>query len=176
MTSFCQKVFRNFVNGLCFLLTPGRRYEPAVSSTIVFWRSNIRFLGLDNAGKTTILKALSSESPANIAPTRGFNVKQLKRGNVEFDIWDIGGQKALRAYWSGYYDKVRGLVWVIDSADARRMEETGCELAALLQEEKLAGVPVLVLANKQDLATASAPDDVCFVSNTRLPSNSGSTR
>jgi ADP-ribosylation factor-like protein 3 len=128
-------------------------------------------LGLDNAGKTTILKALSDEAPTNIAPTRGFNVKQIKRGNVEFDIWDIGGQKALRAYWSGYYDKVRGLVWVIDSADGRRMEETGYELAALLQEEKLAGVPVLVLANKQDLATASQPDEVWFIFNTRLRSN-----
>jgi ADP-ribosylation factor-like protein 3 len=140
------------------------------------FNSNIRFLGLDNAGKTTILKALSDENPTNIAPTRGFNVKQIKRGNIEFDIWDIGGQKALRAYWSGYYDKVRGLVWVIDSADSRRMEETGYELAALLQEEKLAGVPVLVLANKQDLATASQPDDVSFVSNTRLPSSSDCTK
>jgi ADP-ribosylation factor-like protein 3 len=125
-------------------------------------------LGLDNAGKTTILKALAQETPTNIAPTRGFNVKQIKRGNVEFDIWDIGGQKPLRAYWSGYYDKVRGLVWVIDSADTRRMEETGSELAALLQEEKLAGVPVLVLANKQDLATASQPDEVRLFAHSRL--------
>jgi ADP-ribosylation factor-like protein 3 len=113
-----------------------------------------------NAVKTTILKALGQESPTNIAPTRGFNVKQIIKDNVEFNICDIGGQKALRAYWSGYFDKANGIVWVIDSSDTRRMEETGTELAALLQEEKLAGVPLLILANKQDLATALQPDQI----------------
>lgn len=103
---------------------------------------------------------MSDENPSTVAPTRGFNVKQLTRGNMEFNIWDIGGQKALRAYWANYYDKVNGIVWVIDSADSRRLEETGYELAALLQEEKLAGVPVIILANKQDLATAFPPDEV----------------
>jgi ADP-ribosylation factor-like protein 3 len=119
-------------------------------------------LGLDNAGKTTILKAMSRENPSSVAPTRGFNVKQIVKDNVEFNIWDIGGQKPLRAFWSGYYDKVNGVVWVIDSADSHRLVETGYELAALLQEERLAGVPLLILANKQDLATAKPPDQVCF--------------
>jgi ADP-ribosylation factor-like protein 3 len=103
---------------------------------------------------------MGEEQPTNIAPTRGFNVKQIKRDDVEFNIWDIGGQRALRAYWSSYYDKTNAIVWVIDSADGRRMEETGGELAALLQEEKLAGVPLLILANKQDLGTAKTPDQV----------------
>jgi ADP-ribosylation factor-like protein 3 len=123
-------------------------------------KRRLLFLGLDNAGKTTILKALGQENPTNIAPTRGFNVKQIAKGNVEFTIWDIGGQKALRAYWSGYFDKTNGIVWVIDSSDTRRLEETGVELAALLQEEKLAGGPLLILANKQDLATAVQPDQI----------------
>ena len=87
-------------------------------------------------------------------------MKQIVKDNVEFNIWDVGGQKALRAYWNNYYDKVNGIVWVIDSADSRRLEETGCELSALLQEEKLAGVPLLILANKQDLATALPPDEM----------------
>lgn len=123
-------------------------------------KRRLLFIGLDNAGKTTILKAMSDESPASVAPTRGFNVKQIVRDNVEFNIWDIGGQQALRAYWKGYYDKINGIVWVIDSADGRRLEENGYELAALLEEEKLAGVPILILANKQDLATAEPPDEI----------------
>lgn len=123
-------------------------------------KRRLLFIGLDNAGKTTILKAMSDENPASVAPTRGFNVKQVVKDNVEFNIWDIGGQKALRAYWSGYYDKINGIVWVVDSADSRRLEETGYELAAILEEEKLAGVPILILANKQDLATAHPPDEI----------------
>jgi ADP-ribosylation factor-like protein 3 len=123
-------------------------------------KRRLLFLGLDNAGKTSILKAMGQENPTSIAPTRGFNVKQISKENVEFNIWDIGGQKALRAYWSGYFDKANGIVWVIDSSDSRRMDETGTELAALLQEEKLAGLPLLILANKQDLATASPPDQI----------------
>ena len=125
-------------------------------------KRKLLFLGLDNAGKTTILKALHKEDPDSVAPTRGFNVKQVKTGNFEFNIWDVGGQKALRSYWASYYDKINAIVWVIDSADTRRLAETGFELAELLQEEKLAGVPILVLANKQDLATAKDPDEIAL--------------
>ena len=143
----------------CFL-TPGWKLQQDKTQIIVCFFANSRFLGLDNAGKTTILRAMSDENPTTVAPTRGFNVKQIVKENVEFNIWDIGGQKALRAYWQGYYDKVNGIVWVIDSADAMRLTETGYELSALLQEEKLAGVPLLILANKQDLATAKPPDEI----------------
>lgn len=125
-------------------------------------KRKLLFLGLDNAGKTTILKSLLKEDPDSVAPTRGFNVKQIKTGNFEFNVWDVGGQKALRSYWSSYYDKINAVVWVIDSADTRRMTETGFELAELLQEEKLAGVPILILANKQDLATAKDPDEIAL--------------
>ncbi|KAH0794269.1 ADP-ribosylation factor-like protein 3 [Histomonas meleagridis] len=111
---------------------------------------------------------MSCEDPTTIAPTRGFNVKQLQKNNMELNIWDIGGQRALRPYWANYYNKVNGIVWVIDSADSRRMEETGIELSSLLDEEKLAGVPLVILANKQDLATAASPDEVFFFFNNRL--------
>ena len=134
-------------------------------------KRRVLFLGLDNAGKTTILKAMCNEPPTSIAPTRGFNVKQLKVNKLELNIWDIGGQRALRAYWQNYYDKVNGIVWVVDSADERRLEETGEELAALLQEEKLAGAPVIILANKQDLATAKSADDISIALNLHMIRN-----
>ena len=120
----------------------------------------ILLLGLDNAGKTTILKSLCNEDPTKTSPTRGFNVKTVQADSFKFNVWDIGGQQAIRQYWDNYYENTDALVWVVDSADEARLEETGVELTKLLQDEKLAKVPVLILANKQDLATALQPDQI----------------
>ncbi|XP_028391287.1 ADP-ribosylation factor-like protein 3 [Dendronephthya gigantea] len=111
-------------------------------------------LGLDNAGKTTLLKHLASEDYTNVTPTQGFNIKTVQAKGLRLNIWDIGGQKSIRAYWNNYYENTDVLIYVIDSTDKKRMEETGFELTELLEEEKLAGVPVLIFANKQDLLNA----------------------
>ena len=74
--------------------------------------------------------------------------------------WDIGGQKAIRPYWKQYYDSTDALIYVIDSADKKRVEETGEELSQLLEEDQMNGVPLLVLANKQDLVNALSAKDV----------------
>ena len=105
-------------------------------------------LGLDNSGKTTILKALSREEIQNVMPTQGFNVKTLQNGNFKFNVWDLGGQKAIRQHWKNYFEKLDCLIFVIDSSDRMRMDETGEELQKLLEEDQLAGVPVLIFANK----------------------------
>ena len=72
------------------------------------------------------------------------------------------GQKAIRPYWRNYFDQTDALVYVIDCSDRRRIDETGAELQELLQEERLAGVPLLVFANKQDLLNAMKEDEVGF--------------
>ncbi|XP_064631050.1 ADP-ribosylation factor-like protein 3 [Lineus longissimus] len=120
----------------------------------------ILLLGLDNAGKTTILKALASEQQDlhRITPTQGFNIKSVQSSNYKMNVWDIGGQRKLRPYWKNYYEDVDVLIYVIDSSDQKRFEETGQELAELLEEEKLKGVPVLIFANKQDLDFKATPD------------------
>merc|ERR1712137_899818 len=87
----------------------------------------------------------------HIMPTQGFNIKSLQKDGFKLNVWDIGGQKSIRPYWRNYYDNTDALIYVIDSADEKRVEETGVELNALIEEEKLAGAPVLVFANKQDL-------------------------
>lgn len=116
--------------------------------------ARILLLGLDNSGKTTILKKLADEDTTSVVPTQGFCVKSLKHGLLKFNVWDIGGQKSIRLYWRNYYDNTSTIIYVIDSADRRRMEETGLELQQLLDEEKLLHTPLLILANKQDLINA----------------------
>lgn len=84
----------------------------------------------------------------------------MNHDGFKLNVWDIGGQKAIRPYWRNYFEQTDAMVYVIDSADRKRIEETGLELADLLEEDKLSGVPVIVLANKQDLVTALSPNEV----------------
>merc|ERR1712032_804773 len=122
--------------------------------------ARILVLGLDNAGKTTILKAMSEEDTTTIMPTQGFNIKTLTQEGFKLNVWDIGGQREIRPYWKNYYDNTDGLIYVVDSADDVRLAECASELTSLLQEEQLAKVPMLVFANKQDLEFAMEADGV----------------
>eukprot|EP00656_Telonema_subtile_P043329 TRINITY_DN49703_c0_g1_i1.p1 TRINITY_DN49703_c0_g1~~TRINITY_DN49703_c0_g1_i1.p1 ORF type:complete len:180 (-),score=62.98 TRINITY_DN49703_c0_g1_i1:232-771(-) len=123
--------------------------------------SRILMLGLDNAGKTTILKKLSEEDISEVTPTQGFNIKSLLSGSFKLNVWDIGGQKTIRPYWRNYFDNTDILIYVIDSSDHKRMEEASDELRELLDEDKLAGVPLLVFCNKQDLVNAMPVEEIC---------------
>ena len=106
--------------------------------------ARILMLGLDNAGKTTILKKMSQEDISHIMPTQGFNIKSLVQDGFKLNVWDIGGQKTIRPYWSNYFESSDALIYVIDSSDRRRLEESGQELRELLAEDKLGGIPLLV--------------------------------
>merc|ERR1712022_88684 len=114
----------------------------------------ILMLGLDNSGKTTILKRLSDEDITHVTPTQGFNIKSLMHEGFELNVWDIGGQKTIRPYWKNYFENTDALIYVVDSSDKRRLEEAAQELGELLEEDKLGSIPVLVYANKQDLMSA----------------------
>ncbi|TFK00568.1 translation initiation factor eIF-2B subunit epsilon [Platysternon megacephalum] len=120
----------------------------------------IVLLGLDNAGKTTLLKCLASEEVSTITPTQGFNIKSVHSHGFKLNVWDIGGQRAIRPYWKKYLGNTDMLIYVIDSADKKRFEETGQELAELIEDESLTGVPLLVFANKQDLASAAPAAEI----------------
>lgn len=76
-----------------------------------------------------------------------FDFEQSQDG-FKLNVWDIGGQREIRPYWRNYYEQTDALVYVIDSADEERVQEVKDNLRELLGEELLAGVPLLVFANK----------------------------
>ncbi len=94
-------------------------------------------------------------------PTQGFNIKSVMKDGFKLNVWDVGGQREIRPYWRNYFDNTDALVYVVDSADRSRLEEVNTELSRLLlEEDKLAGVPLLVFANKQDLLSALSAADI----------------
>ncbi|CAG0908025.1 unnamed protein product, partial [Cyprideis torosa] len=116
--------------------------------------------GLDNAGKTTILKKFNGEDISTISPTLGFNIKTVEHRGFKLNFWDVGGQKTIRSYWRNYFEATDGLVWVVDSADLRRLPDCKKELEELLVEERLAGATLLVFANKCDLPGAATLEEI----------------
>ncbi|KAK8818444.1 ADP-ribosylation factor-like protein 1 [Blastocystis sp. ATCC 50177/Nand II] len=114
----------------------------------------ILILGLDNAGKTTILYRLQLNEPISTVPTIGFNVETIKYNNLTFQMWDLGGQTSIRPFWRCYYPNTDAIVFVVDSADTDRIPIAKTELMAILNEEELQGVCLLVFANKQDVKGA----------------------
>lgn len=111
-------------------------------------------LGLDAAGKTTILYKMKLNETVSTIPTIGFNVENLQYKNLEFNCWDIGGQFKLRNLWRHYFENTQGLIFVVDSNDMERINESAEALREVLSDESMRGVPVLIYANKMDLPNA----------------------
>jgi ADP-ribosylation factor related protein 1 len=125
----------------------------------LFSRPNIHILliGLDNAGKTTILekiKALHGKNslpPEKIPPTIGMNLAKLQVRGSQIIIWDLGGQIKMRNIWEKYYTEANVVIFVVDSADVGRLDEAKMAYDATCEHEGLKQVPVMTFANKQDL-------------------------
>ncbi|KFH49064.1 ADP-ribosylation factor-like protein-like protein [Hapsidospora chrysogenum ATCC 11550] len=119
----------------------------------------ILMLGLDNAGKTTIVKKIMGEDINTVSPTLGFIIKTIDYDGWVIDptgalSWDVGGQKTLRSYWRNYFEKTDALIWVVDATDRLRIEDCRDELHGLLQEEVRTiprAILLLVFANKTDV-------------------------
>ncbi|XP_034720397.1 ADP-ribosylation factor-like protein 13B isoform X1 [Etheostoma cragini] len=117
-------------------------------------------VGLDNAGKTATVRGIQGENPEDVAPTVGFSKVDLKQGKFDVTIFDLGGGKRIRGIWKNYYSESHGVVFVVDSSDVQRIQETRETMAEVLQHPRIAGKPVLVLANKQDQEGALAEADI----------------
>jgi len=110
----------------------------------------ILMLGLDAAGKTTVLYKLKLGEIVTTIPTIGFNVETVNYNNINFTVWDVGGQDKIRPLWRHYYQNTQGLIFVVDSNDPGRIDEARDELQKVMGEDELKGAVLLVLANKQD--------------------------
>ena len=128
------------------------------------WGSNkelrILILGLDGAGKTTILYRLQIGEVVTTKPTIGFNVETLSYKNLKLNVWDLGGQTSIRPYWRCYYADTAAVIFVVDSTDKDRMSTASKELHLMLQEEELQDAALLVFANKQDQPGALSASEV----------------
>ncbi|TEA23103.1 hypothetical protein DBR06_SOUSAS5410028 [Sousa chinensis] len=117
--------------------------------------ARVVMIGLDLAGKTTLLYKLKGDQLVETLPTVGFNVEPLEApGHVSLTLWDVGGQSQLRASWKDYLEGTDILIFVLDSTDEARLPEAAAELTEALADPHLASVPLLVLANKQEAAHA----------------------
>ncbi|XP_075997900.1 ADP-ribosylation factor-like protein 14 [Genypterus blacodes] len=126
-------------------------------------QAQVLMLGLDGAGKTTLLYKLKYNESVVTVPTVGFNVEMLEtaQSSPGLTVWDVGGQRKMRPHWKHHYVDTAALVFVVDSWDPKRLGEARKELHRALRNECLKNVPLLVLANKQDLPGAQSPAELC---------------
>ena len=124
----------------------------------LFGKKEVRILmvGLDAAGKTTILYKLMLGEVVTAIPTIGFNVETVEYKNIKFTVWDVGGQDTIRPLWVHYYQNTDAVIFVVDShdRDPERIQDAKDELHKLMQEDQLKDAALLVFANKQDLPKA----------------------
>lgn len=93
-------------------------------------------------------------------PTIGFNVESVTYKNLNFNVWDLGGQTSIRPYWRCYYANTAAVIFVVDSTDIDRLQTAADELAAMLNEEELKDAALLVFANKQDQPGAKGAGEI----------------
>ncbi|KAI8915148.1 hypothetical protein PhCBS80983_g04596 [Powellomyces hirtus] len=124
-------------------------------------------LGLDNAGKTTLLEKIKSTfsgiaglPPEKIAPTVGLNVGKVDVQSTRLNFWDLGGQKELHSIWEKYYSECHAILFVVDATDSERIEEVKVTFESVMTNDTVEGVPVLMLANKQDVSGALSVHEI----------------
>ncbi|PHT45470.1 ADP-ribosylation factor 2 [Capsicum baccatum] len=155
--NFCRDVFAIFVvrsrdhqqvSGM------GLTFTKLFSRLFAKKEMRILMVGLDAAGKTTILYKLKLGEIVTTIPTIGFNVETVEYKNISFTVWDVGGQDKIRPLWRHYFQNTQGLIFVVDSNDRDRVVEARDELHRMLNEDELRDAVLLVFANKQDLPNA----------------------
>ena len=122
--------------------------------------SRILMIGLDNAGKTTVLYKLKLGEVVTTLPTIGFNVETVEYKHISFTVWDVGGQTKIRPLWQHYFENTDAVIFVVDSSDKERMEEAREELESILQDDRIRNASLLVFSNKVDMPGSLTTSEV----------------
>lgn len=117
--------------------------------------AKLLLLGLDNAGKTTLLHLLAQDVLADHAPTQRAAREEVTVENIHFECFDLGGHEEARMIWADFFVDADAIIYIVDATDAARFAESRAELNSLLTDTRLKNVPVLVLGNKTDQPHAS---------------------
>merc|ERR1711906_87970 len=141
-------------------VTMGLTFQSVFKGLLGKKEMRILMVGLDAAGKTTILYKLKLGEIVTTIPTIGFNVETVEYKNISFTVGDVGGQDKIRPLWRHYFQNTQGLIFVVDSNDRDRIGEAREELQRMLNEDELRDAVLLVFANKQDLPQAMNPAEI----------------
>jgi small GTP-binding protein len=117
-------------------------------------------VGLDAAGKTTIINQMRFNEFGQTAPTIGVNTEDIQIKNVNIKVFDLAGQEKMRNVWKYYYSSIEGIIFVLDATRTDRVQDARDELLSLLANEEAKHIPVLVFANKQDLPSALKSNEI----------------
>jgi len=153
-----RRLLRNAVSGVCGSVS-------GCLKTVTGWLKGSRemrllMVGLDAAGKTTILYRLKLGEVVTTIPTIGFNVETVQHKRLTLTCWDVGGKDKIRPLWRHYYQNTQAVIMVVDSNDRDRIHEARDELHRMLNEDELQEAALLVFANKQDLPNAMSAAEV----------------
>eukprot|EP01084_Bolivina_argentea_P018653 34697_1 len=146
----------------------GSFFARAIEKMVGKQSKRILMVGLDAAGKTTILYKLKLNEIINTIPTIGFNVETVEYKNIEFTVWDIGGQHKIRPLWRHYYHGADAIIFVVDSNDKERIDGNNNydddnardQLHDVLSDDELCSATLLVFANKQDIQTSLSVNQI----------------
>ena len=130
---------------------------------------HILIIGLDYAGKSSILERIKAQYGPKTAhvipmdripPTIGMNIAKIKHMGAQIVFWDLGGQSKMRSIWERYYNAANGVIFVVDATDNGRLQEAKREFEGVLHHDVMNKVPMVILANKQDLNHALSAEDL----------------
>jgi small GTP-binding protein len=115
------------------------------------YRATITVLGINNAGKTSILNIIRGAPETSVAPTTGFNKYDIEQGNLKLTFFDLGGGPKIRNTWSNYFARAHGVIFVLDASDPSSFEECRKVFEEAAGHALLSSKPLLILGNKNDV-------------------------